>query len=271
MDLGLKDKVVLVSGGGSGIGLGIVESFAAEGAITIILGLTDTEPKRMRDELAAKGQFCDFWKLDLREEDAVKRTVQEIMVKYGHIDVVVNNAGVNDAVGLKQGPSHFVDSLHKNLVHYYTLVHYTVEHLIESRGNIINIGSKAGITGQGGTSGYAAAKGAINGLTREWALDLAEHGIRSNCIIPAECITPLYEKWLESTPDPKLTLTRINDTVPLGKRTTSVRELADAVVFVASSRSSHTTGQILHVDGGYVKLDRAYTMDTPHLKTSFED
>ena len=104
-----------------------------------------------------------------------------------------------------------------------------------------------------------AAKGAINSLTRKWAVDLAEFAVRVNCIIPAESMTSLYERWITSTPDPEQTLKQIHDTIPLEHRMTKTQELADMVVFIASERSSHTTGQILFVDGGYVHLDRSIT------------
>jgi NAD(P)-dependent dehydrogenase (short-subunit alcohol dehydrogenase family) len=100
----------------------------------------------------------------------------------------------------------------------------------------------------------------MNALTREWALDLARHGIRVNCVIPAEVMTPQYERWLKQRPDPAAALESIKRTVPLGRRMTTLREIADTVVFIASPRSSHTTGQLLYVDGGYVHLDRACTL-----------
>ena len=133
-----------------------------------------------------------------------------------------------------------------------------MDELVKNRGVVINVGSKVAETGQGGTSGYAAAKGAMNGLTREWALDLADRGVRVNAVIPAEVMTPMYRRWLDSLSDPDATLASIEENVPLAKRMTTDREIADAVVFLASSRSSHTTGQIFHPDGGYLHLDRSY-------------
>jgi NAD(P)-dependent dehydrogenase (short-subunit alcohol dehydrogenase family) len=138
-------------------------------------------------------------------------------------------------------------------------VQAALDALIASRGTIINIGSKCAVTGQGGTSGYVAAKGAMNGLTREWALDLAKHGIRVNCVLPAEVMTPMYERWISTRPDPAASLAEINRTIPLGQRMTTAEEIANTVVFTASARASHTTGQILYVDGGYVHFDRACT------------
>ena len=99
----------------------------------------------------------------------------------------------------------------------------------------------------------------MNALTREWAVDLLPFEIRVNAVIPAECMTPLYRNWLVSLPDPTAALEAIVRNIPLGRRMTLASELADATVFVASERSSHTTGQILYVDGGYTHLDRGCT------------
>ncbi|MEZ6125656.1 MAG: SDR family oxidoreductase [Planctomycetaceae bacterium] len=164
------------------------------------------------------------------------------------------------SVSLDAGPDAFLKSLQKNLVHYYAMVHYALDALKQSRGSIINIGSKVCVTGQGGTSGYAASKGGINGLTREWAVDLAPFGIRVNAILPAETWTPLYEKCLAAMPDPAAARSEIEQLIPLGRRFTTIEELADTAVFVASPRSSHTTGQIIFVDGGYTHFDRKCTM-----------
>jgi NAD(P)-dependent dehydrogenase (short-subunit alcohol dehydrogenase family) len=268
MDLHLQGKVVIITGGAKGIGAGITRAFAAEGAVACILGRNGDEAREIVKELQAKGQQADSFLADMTDEAAVKQAVEDIVARYARIDVIVNNAGGNDAVGLRNSTSEFSASLQRNMVHYFTLAHFALDHLIASKGNIVNIGSKTAVTGQGGTSGYAASKGAINALTREWALDLGRYGIRVNCVIPAEVITPLYERWLAQAPDPAQAREQLNRSVPLGRRTTTVEEIADAAVFVASDRSAHTTGQLLFVDGGYVHLDRACTAETSHLKTS---
>jgi NAD(P)-dependent dehydrogenase (short-subunit alcohol dehydrogenase family) len=268
MNLQFDNQVVLITGGARGIGAGITRAFAAEGAIACILGRNPDDAEKLRAEAASKGHRVESYHLEMTDEDAVRRTVGEIAAKHGRIDVIVNNAGGNDAIGLRQSPAEFRQSLEKNIVQCFSLVHHALDHLIASKGNIINIGSKCSVTGQGGTSGYAASKGAMNALTREWALDLGRHGIRVNCVIPAEVITPLYERWLAQAPDPAAAREQLDKTIPLGRRTTTVEEIADTVVFIASPRSSHTTGQLLFVDGGYVHLDRACTQPTSHLKTS---
>lgn len=268
MDLELSDKVFLVSGGAKGIGAGIMRALAAEGAVAIAIGRSPEAGRQLVDEIRQGGGKAAFYPLELTDEAAVQETVQGILNAHGRIDGVINNAGRNDAISLRHGVAEFEASLRSNLVQIFSLAHHCLEALIETRGVILNIGSKCSVTGQGGTSGYAASKGGMNALTREWALDLACYGIRVNCVIPAEVITPLYEAWLARTPDPEQARQQLNATIPFEKRTTTIEEIANTVAFVASPRSSHTTGQILHIDGGYVHFDRACTMDTSHLESS---
>lgn len=259
MDLALQDRVVLVTGGSKGIGQGIVRSFLAEGARVANVNRSVEEGQAMQSEFAAEGKECEFIQADLCDVSTCESAVEQTITRFGRIDVLVNNAGVNDGVGLDAGPQEFVESLHRNLVHYYAMVHHAVDELKKTQGNIINIGSKVSVTGQGGTSAYAAAKGGINALTREWAVDLAEHRIRVNAVIPAETWTPLYDNWLKTMPNPEEIKSRIEEMIPLESRFTTCEEIADMVVFLASQRSSHTTGQIVFVDGGYTHFDRKYT------------
>jgi NAD(P)-dependent dehydrogenase (short-subunit alcohol dehydrogenase family) len=150
-----------------------------------------------------------------------------------------------------------MSSLHKNLVHYYLMAHYALPFLKQSKGAIVNIGSKTAETGQGGTSAYAAANGGRNALTREWAVELLPYGIRVNAVIVAECFTPLYKKWIETHSNPQDKLHEISQRIPLGNRMTTAEEIAQMVAFLLSEKSSHTTGQLIYVDGGYTHLDRA--------------
>jgi len=189
----------------------------------------------------------------------VRASVSAVLARHGRLDAVVNNAGTNDGVGLRRPAADFRASLERNIVQCFVLVQTALDALIAARGCIVNVSSKCSVTGQGGTSGYVAAKGAMNALTREWAVDLAPHGVRVNCVVPAEVLTPQYQAWISSRPDPQAALAEISRLIPLGRRMTAAEEIADTVVFAASSRSAHTTGQVLFVDGGYVHLDRAAT------------
>ncbi len=260
MDLQLKDKVVIVTGGAKGIGAGIVHACAAEGAIPVIVGRDADAGKHVRNEVAKKGGRCELISVDLSTPKSCSDSVDQVVGKLGQLDALVNNAGRNDKVGLEEGnPEEYVASLNRNLVHYYSMAHFALPHLKRSRGSIVNIGSKTAVTGQGSTSGYASSKGAIMALTREWAAELLPYGIRVNTVIPAEVMTPLYRRWLDTFPNPEEKLANIVSKIPLEKRMTTSEEIAAMVVFLISSRSSHTTGQHLFVDGGYVHLDRALT------------
>jgi L-fucose dehydrogenase len=255
MDLQLKDKVIIVSGGAKGIGAGIVKVLAAEGAIPVIIGRDEQDNLKVVDELKGKASQVVA---ELTDPAQCESSVKAVIEKYGRIDGLVNNAGVNDGIGLEKGNyEQFIASLHKNLVHYYLLAHYALPELKKSKGAIVNIGSKTAETGQGNTSAYAASNGGRNALTREWAVELLPYSIRVNAIIVAECWTPLYESWLKTLSNPKEKLRYIVSKIPLEQRMTTAEEIANMAAFLLSERSSHTTGQLIHVDGGYTHLDRA--------------
>lgn len=255
MNLNLQDKIIIVTGGAKGIGEGIVEVLAEEGAVPVIIGRNGNDNLIVLDKIGGKGSHVVA---ELTDPDSSKYAIQEVLNRYGRIDGLVNNAGVNDGVNLEHGSyDAFMQSIHKNLVHYYLMAHYALPALIKSKGSIVNIGSKTAETGQGGTSAYAASNGGRNALTREWAVELLKYNIRVNAVIVAECYTPLYEKWINTLPHPVETLESIVNKIPLGKRMTTAHEIANMVAFLLSDKSSHTTGQLIHIDGGYVHLDRA--------------
>jgi L-fucose dehydrogenase len=260
MDLQLNGKIIVVTGGSKGIGAAIVRECAREGAIPVIVDKDVDGGKAVQAELRQAGGACEFVAAELSMAKACASAVETIVNALGHLDALVNNAGVNDGVGLERGnPEEFVKSLERNLVHYYAMAHFALPALKKSRGSIVNISSKTAVTGQGGTSGYVASKGAILGLTREWAAELLSLGIRVNAVIPAEVMTPLYEQWLAKHANPQEKLERIVSKIPLGRRMTTAEEIAATVVFLLSEKAGHTTGQHLFVDGGYVHLDRALT------------
>jgi L-fucose dehydrogenase len=255
MDLQLKNKVIIVSGGAKGIGEGIVKVLAAEGAIPVIIGRSEEDNLKVVNEL---GGDASQVVAELTDPAQCESAVKEVIKKYSRIDGLVNNAGVNDGVGLEKGSyEQFIASLHKNLVHYYLLAHHALPELKKSKGAIVNIGSKTAETGQGNTSAYAASNGGRNALTREWAVELLPYGIRVNAIIVAECWTPLYENWIKTLPNSEQKLKSIIAKIPLEQRMTTAEEIANMAAFLLSDRSSHTTGQLIHVDGGYTHLDRA--------------
>ncbi|MDQ6761729.1 MAG: SDR family oxidoreductase [Bacteroidota bacterium] len=258
MDLQLKDKVIIVSGGAKGIGEGIVKVLAAEGATPVIIGRNKEDNMKTVKAIETLGGNAFQVVAELTGPGQCERAVKEVMEKFGRIDGLVNNAGVNDGVGLEHGNyEKFMASLHKNVVHYYLLAHHALPALIKSKGAIVNITSKTAETGQGNTSAYAAANGGRNALTREWAVELLKYGIRVNAIVVAECWTPAYEKWIATLENGDEKLKEITSKIPLGNRMTTAEEIANTTAFLLSNCSSHTTGQLIYVDGGYVHLDRA--------------
>jgi L-fucose dehydrogenase len=256
MDLHLKDKVVIVTGGGAGIGAAICRQLAREAAIPVVFDRHALEPAIEQELRTLQPRFA-FFRLEMTDESACRDAVSQTVARFQAIDGLVNNAGSNDGVGLEAGCEAFRRSLEANLVHCYLMAHLCLQQLVERQGAIVNIASKTALTGQGRTSGYVASKAGLLGLTREWAAALAGQGVRVNAVLPAEVMTPMYRRWISSRPDPEAALAGIRRRIPLGQRMTTDQEIADQVVFLLSDRASHTTGQWLHPDGGYVHLDRA--------------
>ena len=258
MDLQLQNKVIIVTGGAKGIGEGIVKVLAQEGAIPVIVGRNEADNLHTLKAIEAFGSKGLQVVAELTKPEECKNAVDAVLQKFGRIEGLVNNAGVNDGVGLENGSYEaFIASLHKNVVHYYLMAHHALSALKQSKGAIVNITSKTAETGQGGTSAYAAANGGRNALTREWAVELLKYSVRVNAIVVAECWTPLYESWIKTLPEPEAKLKEIESKIPLENRMTTAEEIANTAAFLLSPKSSHTTGQLIHVDGGYVHLDRA--------------
>lgn len=240
----LKGKVVVITGGAGGIGEAVASSYTTLGSQVVIVDKEQNKGQDLADKLNAY-----FIEAELADTTACRKVVEETLSRFGKIDILINNAGTNDSVGISSSPKAFQKSVQKNLMHYFSLVHFAREALIMQKGAIINIASRVAVTGQGHTSGYAASKGGILALTREWAAELAKDGVRVNAVIPAAVTTGSAGYKLDKGTLPSL--------VPLEKRLTTTQEIANIVIFLTSSFSSHTTGQHIYVDGGYTHLDRA--------------
>lgn len=259
MDLGLKGKIVVISGAAGirgSIGETILQHLVAEGAVPAIIDRNKRGFEYVA-EIQKKGVDATFCQTDVTDPEQIKNAMETITEKYGRIDAVINNVGVNDGVGLDASYEDFMWSLKLNMVSYFLVVKHALPYLKASKGTILNIGSKVGLTGQGGTSGYAASKGGVLGLTREWAVDLIKDSIRVNAIIIAESWTPAYDNWIKTLEDGEEKLKAIVKKIPLENRMTTPEEIANTCLFVISDKSSHTTGQFITVDGGYVHLDRS--------------
>ena len=210
MNLGLKEKVIIVTGGAKGIGAGISQALGLESAMVVIIGRNEADNQACINLIQATGGQAFSFVAELTKPEECTRVIQEIVTMFGRIDGLVNNAGINDGVGLEKGSyDRFMQSLHANLIHYYLLAQACLPYLKISKGSIVNISSKTAETGQGGTSAYAAANGGRNALTREWAVELLPFNIRVNAVVVAECYTPLYEKWIQTLPNPKENLAEI--------------------------------------------------------------
>ena len=255
MNLGLKEKVIIVTGGAKGIGEGISESLALESAMVAIVGRNEVDNLKCIEKIQAIGGQAFSFVAELSDPNQCKKVIEEIYTKFERIDGLVNNAGINDGVGLANGTyEKSIQSLHSNLIHYYLLAQACLPHLIKTKGSIVNIGSKVAETGQGGTSAYAASNGGRNALTREWAVELLPHGIRVNCVCPGFVATPMqdrelsWEAQLRGTDPETIKKLWINDT-PLGRLETP-EDVAKVVAFLAGSDADFITGEAISVNGG---------------------
>lgn len=258
MDLQLKNKLIVITGGANVIGRATGKALAAEGAVVVVV---DRDKERLEETIKAivkEGGKAVPVIAELTDGEGCSSAISQVVQRWGRIDGLVNNAEENDDLGLEKGnPEDFIASLHKNLTHYHMMAHYALPELKKSKGPIVNIGSKIAVTGKGGTSGYAAANGGRNALTREWAVELLPYGIRVNSVIVAECYTHLYDKRTPGFKDPDSKLNQKTGRQPM----TATEEIADCVAFLLSPRSGHTTGQLLYVDGGYTYPYRTITQD----------
>jgi NAD(P)-dependent dehydrogenase (short-subunit alcohol dehydrogenase family) len=244
----LKDHVIFLTGGSSGIGWDCAKAYAAEGAKVAIAACDEKAVKRAADELGAHhlGVHCD-----VSNDTEVKAAIDHTLAHYGKIDAVHNNAGIASP----SKPIHETTDAEWDALFNVNLksVLYTTRHaftaLVVSRGCILNTSSLVGVIGQEIHAAYTATKGGMNALTKSMALDYAKHGIRVNAVCPAGAWTSMLRQWCAEQPDPGATKRYLDEIHPLGYCPEG-DAVADACVYLLSQKARFVTGHIMHVSGG---------------------
>jgi 3-oxoacyl-[acyl-carrier protein] reductase len=249
----LKDKVALITGGGAGIGRATAERFAEEGAKVVIC---DVDQKAGETLAQALGPEHRFYKVDVTDRQAVQAWVDDVVAKYGRVDVLINNAGVlrdNQLVRFKDGEivkqmpqADFDLVVAVNLKGVFNCAQAVAPYMIRQGGGVIlNATSIVGLDGNFGQTNYVATKAGVVGMTKVWTRELGRYNIRVNAVAPGftatEMVMTMPEKVLEG----------MKARTPLG-RMAQPRDIANAYLFLASDEASFISGTVLRVDGGIV-------------------
>ena len=246
----LDGKVAIITGAAKGIGLGCARVLGAAGAAIAAIDIDEPALQQATQHLRDNRVSVEAYCANVSSKEAVDGAIQAIGVRFGRIDVVVNNAGVHDSKGVEAASEGDWDRIiSTNLNSIYLVTKAALPHLKVTHGNIVNMGSMVGLVGQGSAGAYSATKGAIVALTKNMALDFASSGIRVNCVCPGWVETPLVNLWFAAQPDESAARNYINSVHPLG-RIASPDEIGQAVLFLAAPLGSFVTGVALPVDGG---------------------
>lgn len=249
----LDQRVAIVTGAGMGIGRASALALARAGAAVTIAEIDEAAGERTRAEIAAAGGRALFVRTDVRSFADAQAAVAATLSQWSRLDILVNNAaraigGVVDEID----EAAWNEVMSTNLTSVWRFMRCAVPQMrAQGGGSIVNISSVQSLRGFHGWAAYAAAKGAVNALTQQAAVDLAPAKIRVNAIAPGTIMTPLNEKVFRESADPQALIARWNAAHPLG-RFGEAEEVAEAVLFLAGDRSSFITGEILRVDGGLV-------------------
>lgn len=252
MDLNLADKVVLVTGAGSGIGRAVAVAFAAEGAQVVVADRDKAAGDGTVELIATAGGRAVFVPADIARPDAVDNMIGEVIRTFGRLDVAVNNAGITQpSVPLAETTDELFNRvIGVNLVGTFYCLRAEITAMLGTGGGaIVNVSSMSAFTGNEGLGAYNATKHAVLGLTRTAALETAQQGIRVNGVAPGTIETPMIQAFVDSSDDPDV-MAPIRAAHPMG-RTGTTDEVTGAVLYLASDRASFTTGHTLLVDGGY--------------------
>lgn len=248
----LEGRIAIVTGGGSGIGRAISRLYAAEGA-KVVIGDIKADGEVTVEDIRKHGDDAIFVRTDVRDPSQVRRLLDVAVEKYGGIDIVCNNAGIELVRRLVDTTEEEWDMvINTNLRSSFLVSKYALPRMIrKGKGVIINIASQLGLVGFENLTVYCASKGGLILLTKAMALEYAKHGIRVNCICPGAIDTPMLEREVKLMEDPDEARRMFVSKHPLGRLGTP-EEIAQAALFLASDRASFITGESLVVDGGYV-------------------
>lgn len=245
----LEGKVIIITGGAKGIGLGCARVMARHGASIVIADIDEEAGPKAQADLRAMGAQALFVPTDVSQSEPVRQMVEQTIAEYGRLDCVLNNAGTHISKTVFDHTEEDWDLIiNTNLKSYFLCTKAALDHLVASKGSITNMSSMVGLVGQSRATAYAASKGGIVAMTKSLALDLAPYGVRVNCICPGWVETPLVEHWFSQQPDPAEARKYIYSVHPLGRIATQ-DEVGEAVAFLASDAASFITGIALPVDG----------------------
>ena len=242
----LEGKTVIITGASRGIGKGIAEVFAQQGAnIAFTYRSSDEKAKSLEEELSANGCKVKGYKSDASNFDAAQKLAADVLEEFGSIDVLVNNAGITkDGLLMRMSEDDFDSVMDINMKSVFNMTKAVLRPMLKQRkGSIINMSSVVGVKGNAGQSNYSASKAAINGFTKSTALELGSRNIRCNSIAPGFIETEMTEALEEEQ------INEWRNSIPLKRGGTS-EDIANATLFLASDMSAYVTGQVLHVCGG---------------------
>ncbi|MBK3495038.1 3-oxoacyl-ACP reductase FabG [Viridibacillus sp. YIM B01967] len=241
----LQNKVAMITGGASGIGLAAVKRFAEEGAIVIIADYNEEAGNKIEQKFIGAGYEVDFYSINVTKREIVNDVVAKVINKYNKIDILVNNAGItSDAMFSKMTEEQFDQVIDVNLKGVFNCTQAVIPSMVaQGYGKIINTSSVSGVYGNVGQTNYAATKAAVIGMTKTWAKELGKKGINVNAVAPGFTRTPMVEKM------PEKVLEKMESIVSL-QRLAAPEDIANAYLFLASDEASYITGHVLQVDGG---------------------
>jgi len=242
----LEGKTVIITGASRGIGRGIAEVFAKQGAnIAFTYRSSDEKAKALEDELSANGCKVKGYKSDASNFEAAQQLAVDVLERFGSIDVLVNNAGITkDGLLMRMSEDDFDRVMDINMKSVFNMTKAVLRPMLKQRkGSIINMSSVVGVKGNAGQANYSASKAAINGFTKSTALELGSRDIRCNSIAPGFIETEMTDALGEDQ------IQEWRNTIPL-KRGGTTEDIANSALFLASDMSAYVTGQVLHVCGG---------------------